>query len=288
MIGKVIQIEDLWYRYHGADDYALRGIDFEVNRGEFIVIMGPSGCGKSTLCYCLNGIIPHLLGGEIRGGVVIEGMNTQKHKMSELSQRVGIVFQNPEAQLVAMTVREEIAFGPENMALPPDEIEKRVEEALELARLKGYENRSPISLSGGEKQALAIASSLALRPSILILDEPTSQLDSVGARRVSEIIQRLNQENKMTIIAVDHRVEWAAQYANRIIIMDEGKFIMDGKPHEIFKNKEAVTSIGFRAPQVTELAYALIDHGLMVEKLPVTLDEGIKLVEDLILEGKRK
>jgi len=143
----VVEIEDLWYKYRASKDWVLRGIDFSVEEGEFVVIMGPSGCGKSTLCYTLNGIIPHLFGGDLRGKVVVDGMDTRKHSTAELSQRVGMVFQNPDTQLVALTVEDEVAFGPENLALPREEIRRRVEEALQLARLTEARKRSPHSLT---------------------------------------------------------------------------------------------------------------------------------------------
>jgi energy-coupling factor transport system ATP-binding protein len=264
------------------ENYVLRGVNLTVRKGEFVVIMGPSGCGKSTLCYCLNGLIPHLLGGEMKGRVLIEGLDTRKYTIAELSQIVGMVFQNPETQIVSMTVREEVAFGPENLALPRKEIRRRVEEALEITRLEGYEERSPYTLSGGEKQALAIASVLALRPNILVLDEPTSQLDTVGANMVSKTVERLSREYGMTIVAVDHRIEWAAKHAGRIIIMEEGEIVLDGEPHEVFEKRETVRKLGFRAPQVTELTYFLTDRGVRFKQLPVTLEEGSKLFREIL------
>ncbi len=281
----IVEIEDLWYMYRASKDWVLRGIDFSVEEGEFVVVMGPSGCGKSTLCYTLNGIIPHLLGGDLKGKVIVDGMDTRKHSTAELSQRVGMVFQNPDTQLVALTVEDEVAFGPENLALPREEIRRRAEEALQLARLTEARKRSPHSLSGGEKQALVIASVLALRPKILVLDEPTSMLDPLGQKVVSDIVTRLNRELGMTVIAVDHRIEWAAEHADRILVMEDGQIVLEGTPKEVFSQRAKVEGIGFRPPQVTELAYRLEDRGAKIPDYPVTLDEGERMVRDLLSGG---
>lgn len=282
-------VEDLWFKYVASKDYVLRGVNFKVKPGEFVVIMGPSGCGKSTLAYTLNGIIPHVFKGEFKGRVIVNGLNTLEHTVSELATHVGMVFQNPEAQIVAMTVIEELSFGPENLGLPRDEIERRVREVVKVARLEGKEYRPTVSLSGGEKQALAIASVLALRPSILVLDEVTSMLDPIGTELVSEMVVKLNREYGLTIIAIDHRVEWAAEYADRIVVMDEGQILGEGKPEEVFSSPDLVRKIGFRAPQVSELAYELINRGLNVKKIPISLSEAVetysKLI-DMIMKGK--
>ena len=280
----IVEIKNLWYKYRGMNEWVLKDINIEVHEGEFVIIMGPSGCGKSTLCYTLNGIIPKLLGGELKGTIIVDGRDVLKYDIAQMATIVGMVFQNPETQITSLTVEDEIAFGPENLALPREEIRRRVDEILEFLGMEDLRDRNPYALSGGQKQALAIASVLALQPKILVLDEPTSMLDPVGQLLVSEIVSKLNKEKKMTIIAVDHRVEWAAEHADRIIIMDEGKIVLSGEPHEVFSEKEKVTSIGFRPPQVTEAAYYVEDLcNLNVPKpYPVTLDEANRWYRELI------
>lgn len=282
----MVEIKDLWVKY-SVGDWVLKGINLSVEKGEFVVIMGPSGCGKSTLCYTINGIIPHLLSGTVKGSVKVDGIETLESSVSRLSQIVGMVFQNPDSQLTALTVEDEVAFGPENLALPREEVERRVEEALHLARLTHARKRSPQSLSGGEKQALVIASVLALRPKILVLDEPTSMLDPIGQKRVSDLIVKLNDEENMTIIAVDHRIEWASEHADRIVIMDDGRIMIEGPPHDVFSRKDMVRRIGFRPPEVTELFYILEDKGLNVDGYPVVLSEGEKALRRVMSSWRK-
>ncbi|MBC7090988.1 MAG: ATP-binding cassette domain-containing protein [Nitrososphaeria archaeon] len=275
---EIISVENLSYTYMSGNSYALYDINLKIHRGEFVVIMGPSGCGKSTLLYTFNGIIPHLFRGKMSGRVIVDGIDTKQSSISKLSQIVGMVFQNPETQIVASTVIEEVAFGPENLNLSIEEIRARVEESLAISRLSGKRDFSTASLSGGEKQALAIASVLALKPKVLALDEPTSMLDPAGAALVSSIIGELNKKLGMTVIAVDHRVEWAVNVADRLIIMDEGKIVIDDKPSNVFKRFDLVRKIGFRPPQVTELFYKLRDNGFSVNDFPITVEEAEGLV----------
>jgi len=283
----IIEIEDLWFRYRGTKEYALKGVNMRIREGEFIVIMGPSGCGKTTLCYCLNGIIPHLIRGELRGKISVCNLNPAEHSVVEMSRYIGLVFQNPEMQLVTTSVYEEIAFALENLALPRKEIRRRVEEILTLTGLKGLENRSPFSLSGGEQQALAIASVLVLKPKVLILDEPTSQLDPWSTKLVADLIVKLRENLNMTIITIEHRMEWAAEHADRILIMDNGRIIVEGSPKDIFKTPEPVRTIGFRPPQVSEIAYRLQERGFKIPTVPITLPEAIELYEKILREGRR-
>ncbi len=283
MIGDVIiSVENLSYSYMSGNSFALNNVNLRIRRGEFVVIMGPSGCGKSTLLYTFNGIIPHLFRGKMDGRVIVDGIDTRESSISKLSQIVGMVFQNPETQIVSSTVIEEVAFGPENLNLSTEEIQKRVEEALTIARLTEKRDFATTSLSGGEKQALAIASVIALRPKVLALDEPTSMLDPAGAALVSNIISDLNKKFGITVIAVDHRVEWAVNVADRLIVMDRGQIVIDDKPSNVFKLYGLVKSIGFRPPQVTELVYRLRDNGLPIEEFPINVEEAERLVRWLV------
>lgn len=283
MIGDVIiSVENLSYSYMSGNSFTLNNINLKIRRGEFVVIMGPSGCGKSTLLYTFNGIIPHLFRGKMDGRVIVDGIDTRESSISRLSQIVGMVFQNPETQIVSSTVIEEVAFGPENLNLHTEEIKKRVEEALTIARLMEKRDFATTSLSGGEKQALAIASVIALRPKVLALDEPTSMLDPAGAALVSNIISDLNKKFGITVVAVDHRVEWAVNVADRLIVMDKGQIVIDDKPSNVFKLYGLVKGIGFRPPQVTELIYRLRDNGLPIEEFPITVEEAERVLRWLV------
>lgn len=268
-------------------EWVLRGLDLQVDAGEFIVVMGPSGCGKSTLALALTGAASRLLFGEGKGKVVVDGVNALEAPTTEISQRVGMVLQNPETQLVTMTVHEELAFGVENLRLPPVEVEQRIGELASKMRLAHIIDRPVNALSGGEKQAVAIASILALRPKIIILDEITSMLDPLGMQTITELIERMHREYNLTILAIDHRVEWAAEVAHRIVVMNEGRIELNGTPREVFSRKELVRKIGFRAPQVAEIAYRLADRGYPVPAVPVTLGEAAKMFSFMLGEKSR-
>lgn len=284
----IVEIRDLWYKYRNMEEWVLKNINLDVEEGEFVILMGPSGCGKSTLCYTINGIIPKFLHGEMKGEVIVDGRNVKNYEIAQMSTIVGMVFQNPETQITSLTVEDEIAFGPENLALPREEIRERVEEILKIVNLEKERFRNPYALSGGQKQALAIGSVLALHPKILVLDEPTSMLDPVGQLLVSEIIVKLNEQYNMTVIAVDHRVEWAAEHANRVIIMEDGEIVLEGKPKDVFSKKDIVRKIGFRPPQVTEAAYLIEDlcAQRISEIYPVTLSEAEEWYREIIEKYK--
>jgi len=285
-LGNIVDVEDLWFRYRGSSDWVLKGVNLKVAPSEFIVIMGPSGCGKSTLALALTGAASRLLFGEGKGKVVVDGIDALKAPSYEISQHVGMVLQNPETQLVTMTVREELAFGPENLQLPPSEIRHRIEEVGAKMRLAPLLDRPVNALSGGEKQAVAVASILTLRPRVVILDEITSMLDPVGMGMITGLIERMHQEYKLTILAIDHRVEWASEIADRIVIMNEGKIDLDAPPREAFKDREYVRKIGFRAPQVTEVTYRMVDKGRFIASIPVTLNEATETFSTLLRSRK--
>ncbi|RLE51987.1 MAG: ABC transporter ATP-binding protein, partial [Candidatus Methanomethylicota archaeon] len=230
----LIEVHSLTYTYPGADRPTLVDISFEVSEGEFIVLTGPSGCGKSTLCRCLNGLIPHSYGGEFKGKVIVDGLNTLEHPVYVLAQKVGLVFQTPENQLFCSTVEKEIAFGLENLGLPRDEILKRIDEALELMDIKHIRYSSPEELSGGEQQKVAIAACLAMKPKVLVLDEPTAHLDPLSAFRLLKTLEKLNQELNIAILLVEHRLDMVVESADRVMVMHEGKIIVDAPPQQAF------------------------------------------------------
>jgi len=235
----------------------LRGVNLRVGRGEAVVLLGRTGVGKTTLCMTLNGLVPQATGGVIRGDVIVLGQDARRHPVADLARQVGLVFQDPESQLFHLRVEDEVAFGPENLGLPPNEIEKRVNWALAAVGLIGMRDRSPLRLSGGQKQRLAIAAVLAMHPQVLVLDEPTSSLDPVGKAEVIAVLDRLRQESQLTLVAATQELEWAAEAAGRVIVLDNGRLVMDGSPEEVFSQVEMLRAIGVGAPQMAELAHAL-------------------------------
>jgi len=265
----LIEVHSLTYTYPGADRPTLVDISFEVSEGEFIVLTGPSGCGKSTLCRCLNGLIPHSYGGEFKGKVIVDGLNTLEHPVYVLAQKVGLVFQTPENQLFCSTVEKEIAFGLENLGLPRDEILKRIDEALELMDIKHIRYSSPEELSGGEQQKVAIAACLAMKPKVLVLDEPTAHLDPLSAFRLLKTLEKLNQELNIAILLVEHRLDMVVESADRVMVMHEGKIIVDAPPQQAF-TKDIVREIGVGIPKVVKLYTELKSAGLSLGRPPLT------------------
>ncbi len=278
----VIEVVNLSFQYPLTTRKALDGVNLKVYEGEFVGIVGPCGAGKTTLCLCLTGLIPHHVIGIMEGDVYVYGMNTKEVPVRELAKIINIVFDNPEYQLSQMTVEEEVALGLENLGLPREEIKRRIKEVLRIVGLEGLEKRSPFELSGGQQQRLAIASVLAMYPKILVLDEPTSHLDPVGKDEVYWVVKRLNKERGMTIIMADHEVEMLALCADRILIMNEGKIVLEGSPREVFSHVDFLKELGLRIPQVTELAYHLRRLGMWSGQYPVSIDEAIEVVRRIL------
>lgn len=282
----VIEVSHLTFTYPGGAT-ALKDVTFKVKQGEYLVIMGPNGAGKTTLCLFLNGVIPNVTGGIVQGSVRVMGKNTFEHHVYELALNVGMVLQDPEAQLFASDVRSEVAFAAENLGMNREEILKRIEWALKTVRLEGMEQRTPRQLSGGQKQRLAIAAALVMRPDILVLDEPTSQLDPVGTNEVFSVLQRLNRELGMTVVLSSHNSEIIAEYADRILLLDKGEIVADGTPAEIFSNIDLLKKTFVKIPDVTLLEYKLL-------KKPdnhyysITLHQSIKKMSQLIEGGRLK
>ena len=278
----VICVQDLSYSYEGSDTLVLKDINLTIGEGEYVAVMGPSGAGKSTLCLALNGIIPCFMGGKFYGQVSVLGRDTLDLSVADLAQNVGMVFQDPETQLVANTVEDEIAFGLENVKLPPDEIRRRIGEVLKIVRLEGYEMKHPNVLSGGQKQRLAIAAALALRPRVMVLDEPTSQLDPMGAEEVFSVIRELNERLGMTVVVVTHDSERVAEYADRVVLVYDGRVLADCPPEELFQDAALLAQVDVRAPQVTEFyrQFSRLDSRPASCPLPTRLsDAGAQLAE---------
>lgn len=250
----MIKIQNLSYKYPARDDFAVNNISLHIQKGEFVLLTGSTGCGKSTLLKCLNGIIPHESSGEFHGDVIVGGMNTKEHPIRILAQQVGLVFQNPDDQIFSTRVLDEVAFGPENLCFPKEEIRERVEWALEKVGMKEFIHESTSALSGGQKQRVAVASVLALKPGILVLDEPISQLDPKGAREVLGVVKRLSDEG-MTIVLVEHRIHEVAHWADRIIVMDGGEIVLDEPAGKVFEHIDIFKKLGLRVPKPIEPYY---------------------------------
>ncbi len=271
----MIKLSDFTFCYNDAEKPALQEINLEIPDGEFVLMTGPSGGGKSTLCRCLNGLVPHFYGGKLSGRVVVQGLDTRNHSPKELATKVGMVFQDPENQLVAMDVEREIAFGLENLAFSKKVIVKRIEESLDTLGISHLRHRAVHELSGGEKQKIAIASVLALHPDILVLDEPTSELDPRSAEDVLSILQRLNDELGLTIVLIEHRLDRVVQYANRLVVIDQGKIIANGAAKNILNNDYAkISEAGVGLPSVVRLAHELKQKGFVINGIPLTVKEA--------------
>jgi energy-coupling factor transporter ATP-binding protein EcfA2 len=259
-----VVVEDLHFKYPTGQTAALNGVSFTIQKGEFIGITGPTGAGKSTLALCLRGLIPHAVSGQMQGQVSVCGMNTGQAEPAAIGEKVGLVFQDPEAQIIGLTVAEDLAFCPENYEWPPDRILTEIPRLLKLVRLEGLEERETFSLSGGQKQRVALASALMMAPELIILDEPTSELDPIGKAEVFDAVRQLRDRHNTTIIMIEHAVEQLAEFADRIFMMDQGQIVAQGTPPELFRNVDLFHRTGGeRLPQVAELLFMLEQDGLI-------------------------
>jgi len=278
-------LDKVSYLYPRSEKPALSDISLEIRKGEFLGLIGPTGAGKTTLCLVFNGIVPQFQGGRFFGRAIVAGLDTLEHPISKLARHVGVVFQDPETQLIATSVENEIAFALENLSVPRDEIRKRIPQVLAAVRLDGTEHKHPHELSGGQKQRLALAAALAVQPDLLILDEPTSQLDPVGAAEVFTTVRELNKELGITIVMASHAAEEMAEHADRIALMYEGRILALDTPDAIYSRIHLLYEHDLRPPQVSE-TFHLIDtvmdkHYGHINSPPVRLSEGIPLLDTL-------
>ena len=277
----IAKLDKVSYIYENCQDLVLKNISLDIYKGEFLGIIGPTGAGKTTLSLVLNGIVPQFYGGRFFGYAEVAGLDTLTNPVSKLSRYVGAVFEDPETQLLATSVENEIAFTLENLCLPREEILARIARALAAVRLEGMEKKQPNELSGGQKQRLAIASALALQPALLILDEPTSQLDPVGSQEVFATVKELNRILGMTIVMVSHAAEEMAQQADRLAILEAGAISALGSPNQIYSQVEQLERASLRAPQVAKTFWAINSRGIALEKIPVTLEAGLAILPSL-------
>ena len=278
----VIETRNLTYTYPGSTKQSISDVSIKVEKGEFTLITGPSGCGKTTLCRCFNGLIPHFYQGEIKGDIVVAGLKVVEQPIFQLAKHVGLVFQNPENQLFALSVEKDVAFGLENLGIPREQMREKVDWALQLTGIYDLKDRAPHELSGGQQQRVAIASVLAMQPEVIVLDEPTSFLDPLSAKRIFEVISQLNKSLGITVVLVEHRLDLTARYADHIIIMDEGKVALDGEPHEILRSEEA-RLIGVGIPKATRLYQLLRKDGVNLgDTVPLSSEEMASLLRGVL------
>ena len=285
----VIELKNISYRYPGTDFYALKDVSLRVRRGEVLLITGPTGAGKTTLCYILNGLVPHFFGGTFEGEARVLGYNVPETPVGFLATRVGMVFSDPLSQLVSATVEDEVAFGLENLGLPEEDISKRVKRALEYVGLYNLRGRPPYTLSGGEQQAVALASILAMEPEIYVLDEPTANLDPLGTLRILDLLKKLSREKGKTIVVVEHKLEEMAEIADRMIVMNEGRVIAEGSPREILTRRaEHLHSLGLESAHIPLLIQRLAGRGIIKSpgSIPLTLSEGVRFFDELLSSGE--
>ncbi len=254
---RMIEIKDLKFTYEGETSPALKGVTLNIKEGEFIAVLGHNGSGKSTLAKHLNGILT-----PESGSVTVDGLDTaDENNLWEIRKKVGMVFQNPDNQMVATVIEEEVAFGPENLGIEPQEIRRRVDFALKAVGMEKYRNESPNNLSGGQKQRISIAGIIAMMPGYIVLDEATAMLDPKGRKEVMETVRYLNREFKISVILITHYMEEAVA-ADRVVVMDDGEIIIDDTPQMTFANVALLKSVGLDVPQSTELMFRLRGNGI--------------------------
>lgn len=268
----MIEVEKLSFSYDDEETqekkYVIEELDLHIDKGSFVAVLGHNGSGKSTFAKHLNGIL--LPSG---GKVYIDGMDTQEEKHTfDIRSTAGMVFQNPDNQIVAAIVEDEVAFAPENLGVKPEEIRKRVDECLKIVNMSEFAKSTPSRLSGGQKQRIAIAGVLAMEPQIIILDEPTAMLDPQGRREVMKTIKKLNRERGMTVVLITHYMDEAA-LADRVVVMEKGKVVIDDVPKKVFSEVEKIKEIGLDVPQVTELLYRLRGMGIDMPEDIITVEE---------------
>lgn len=273
-----IKVENLKYRYPDTEKLALDGITCDIKPGEFIGVIGRNGSGKSTFCQALLGLVPNFYRGAYGGKVFVDDVEVRNVEVDELCQKVGMVFQNPFNQVTGskLSVYEEIAFGLENFGIPRDEMKRRIDDSLELLDIAKYKDRAPFDLSGGQMQRMAIASIIAMQPEVIVLDEPTSQLDPQGSEEVFKAVAKLSQKG-ITVIMVEHKIEKIAAYSERVMLLDDGKLVDINTPQEIF-SRDDLMEHGVSAPAYTRICKEL---GLKVpgtDYYPVTLEEARELL----------
>lgn len=271
----IIKIENLSVQYLEQEDKALDEISLEVDEGEFVAILGAHGAGKTTLCLSINGIVPNMINADMFGKIEVAGEVPPNIPVRELASKVGSVFDNPEFQMSQLTVFEEVALGLQNLGVDKETIIENITTSLEMVGLAGFEERSPFEISGGQQQRLAMASALSMKPQILVLDEPTSNLDPIGKEEVFTVTRKINQEEGLTVIIAEHEVEVISEYADKVILLEHGRITEVGSPDELFpKIVDIQSNVGVRIPQITDFASRIPEK--FNGNIPVTVDQAIE------------
>lgn len=270
----LIEFHNFYFRYKRNKEYQLNEINLKIDENKFILLAGPTGSGKTTLIRCMNGLIPQFYPGFYRGYVKVLGKDTAEAPIADLSTEVGIVFQNPENQLISMNVEHEIAFGMENLGIPREEMEKRIKEVIRITEIEHLLDKAPFELSGGEQQRVAIASILVLEPKILVLDEPTALLDPNMADKIIKLLKKIQTEKNMTIIISEHRMDLVVPYANEIILLDNAKILEHEKRDEVL-NGENFQRLNINKPVIYSVFTKLKSEKLYKDRVPASIDEAI-------------
>ncbi|MCD7814598.1 MAG: ATP-binding cassette domain-containing protein [Lachnospiraceae bacterium] len=278
----MIACKDFSFCYKGQEHNALSNINLVIEDGDFVGITGNSGAGKSTLTYAFSGIVPHHFPGDFYGEVKVNGIDTVDVQTEELARFVGEVFQDIDSQMVSSEVEDEILFGLENFGLPHEQIGKRLDEVLAMLQIQELRHREISSLSGGQKQKVAIASILAMQPEIIVLDEPTGELDPKSTIMIYEILKRLNEEFGKTIVVVEQKIMMLSQYAKRIVVLDEGKIVFNGKSGEIVEQQPLFDALGISVPRVVRLGNQLKKEGLYDGVVPTDVDHAERMVKEVL------
>jgi energy-coupling factor transport system ATP-binding protein len=273
-----VRIDNLSFTYAGTVEPVLRAVDLTIRNGEVVLLTGPSGCGKSTLAHALAGLIPTRIAGAMRGAIYLDDTAISGMQIHDVAQRIGIVFQNPDNQLVQLTVEEEVAFGPENLSLPAAEIEQRVVQSLQATGMLAQRGEQIFALSGGQKQRVAIAAALAMQPQVLVLDEPTSDLDPVGTQEVLAVLRALNARNDMTIMLIEHKVDEVIGWVDRVLLMDRGAVVVDAQPKYAFAQLDTWRAMGGAIPQIVQVAHGLPE--VFSGELPLTADAAYDALQN--------
>ncbi len=275
----LIEFHNFYFRYKKNKEYQLNEINLKIDENKFILLCGQTGSGKTTLIRCMNGLIPQFYPGFYRGYVKVLGKDTAEAPIADLSTEIGIVFQNPENQLISMNVEHEIAFGMENLGIPREEMEKRIKEVIKLTEIEHLLDKAPFELSGGEQQRVAIASILVLEPKILILDEPTALLDPSMADKIIKLLKKIQTEKNVTIIISEHRMDLVVPYADEIILLDNAKILEHGKREEVL-NGENFQRLTINKPVIYSVFTTLKSEQLYKEKIPASIDEAIRYFQN--------
>jgi len=277
----LIKFNNFHYRYKGNEEYALNNINLKILENKFILLIGATGSGKTSLIRSLNGLIPQFYAGYYKGSVVMNGKDTTKTSIADLSTEVGIVFQNPENQLIAMTVENEIAFGLENLGVPREIIKEKIADVVKLLEIESLLDKAPFNLSGGEQQRVAIASILVLQPKILVLDEPTATLDPYFAKILLRQLKKIQEEKELTVLISEHRMDLIIPLVDEIIVMNEGKIMEHGTTKEVM-NSEIYQQLDVNKPVIYSIFYELKKKGRIHGNIPISINEAVDYIKNCV------